>query len=89
MVLSRSRLLYLIAMLVSGIVIGLVVAPRPELRHAAISPAFWPFAVSLALELVLGQAVARGKAESLTMGDRFFGVFGAGLIVVAIIELGT
>ncbi len=87
MALSRSRVLYLIAMLVSGVVIGLVVAPRPELRHAAISPAFWPFAVSLVLELVLGQAVARGRAEPLTMGDRFFGVFGAGLVILAIIGI--
>jgi hypothetical protein len=89
MALSRSRVLYLIAMLVSGVAIGLVVASRPEWQQAAISPAFWPFAVSLALELVLGQAVARGKAEPLTMGDRFFGVFGAGLIILGIIGLGA
>jgi len=88
MALSRGRVLYLVAMLVSGIVIGLIVAPRPELRQASLSPAFWPFAVSLVLELVLGQAVARGKAEPLTMGDRFFGVFGAGLVILGIISLG-
>lgn len=87
MTLTRSRVLYLVAMLISGVAIGLAVVQWPHLQTAAISPAFWPFAASLPLDLLVGQAVARGRAEPLTMGDRFFGVFGAGLIVLAIIHL--
>lgn len=81
MALSGSRILYLAAMLVSGIAIGLVVQQRPELKHAVIAPLVWPFLVSLVLDIALRQAAAQGRAEPLTMGDRFVGVFGAGLIV--------
>ena len=83
MALAHSRMIYVIAMLLAGIVIGFIVAPRPHLHEAAIMPAFWPLAVSFVLELLIGPAVARGQAQPLTMSDRFFGVFGAGLIVVA------
>ncbi len=76
-------------MLASGIVIGLVVTQQPEWHKAFITPAAWPLGVSLVLDLVIGQAAARGRAEPLTMGDRFFGVLGAGLVVTAILVLGT
>jgi len=88
MALSRSRLLYIAAVLVSGIVIGLVVRHRPHLQELAVPPAAWPFAVSLALDLVIGQLAAQGRIAPLTMGDRFVAVLGAGLIVTAMVALG-
>ena len=88
MALSRSRLLYIAAVLVSGIVIGLVVRQQPHLKELAVPPAAWPFAVSLALDLVIGQFAAQGRTEPLTMGDRLIAVIGAGLIVTAMVALG-
>ncbi len=89
MALPRSRLLYIAAVLASGIVIGLVTMQRPDWQQMAVPPAAWPFAVSLALDLVIGQMAAQGKAEPLTMGDRFVAVLGAGLIVTAMVALGA
>jgi hypothetical protein len=89
MALSRSKLLYIAAVLASGIVIGLIVLQRPALQEAAVPPAGWPFAVSLVLDLILGQAAAHGRAELLTMTDRFVAVLGAGLIVTMMIALGA
>jgi len=89
MALPLSRMLYIAAMLVSGAVIGLIAAQRPAWQEAAITPAAWPFVVSLVIDIAIGQAAARGRAEPLTMGDRFVGVLGAGLIVTAIIAYGT
>jgi hypothetical protein len=54
-----------------------------------VPPAAWPFAVSLVLDLVIGQMAAQGRAEPLTMGDRFVAVLGAGLIVTAMMALGA
>jgi hypothetical protein len=89
MAISRSRALYFAIMLVSGVMIGLAVLRQPTWREAAITPAAWPFVVSLVVDLAIGQAAAQGKAEPLTMGDRFVGVLGAGLIVTAILAFGT
>ncbi len=87
MALSRVRLLYIAAVLVSGIVIGLVVRQQPHLQELAVPPAAWPFAVSLVLDLVIGQFAAQGRTEPLTMGDRFVAVIGAGLIVTVMVAL--
>jgi hypothetical protein len=87
MSLSRGRLLYIVAVLVAGIVIGLIVAPRPHLQELAVPPAAWPFAVSLVLDLIIGQMAVQGRAEPLTMGDRFVAVLGAGLIVTVMIAM--
>ena len=89
MALSRSRILYIGAVLVSGIVIGLMVMQRPEWQQAAVPPAAWPFAVSLAVDLVIGQMAAQGRAEPLTLGDRFVAVLGAGLIVTVMMAAGA
>ena len=88
MTLSRTRLFYIAAVLVSGIVIGLIVRLQPHLQQAAIPAAAWPFAVSLVLDLAIGQLAAQGKTEPLTMGDRFVAVIGAGLIVTVMVALG-
>jgi hypothetical protein len=88
MALSRLRLIYIAAVLVSGIVIGLFLLQRPEWQEAAVPPAAWPFAVSLLLDLAIGQLAAQGKTEPLTMGDRFVAVIGAGLIVTLMVALG-
>ncbi len=85
MALSRGRLLYIGAVLVSGIVIGFIAARNPALQQMAVPPAAWPFAVSLVIDLVIGQMAAQGRAEPLTMGDRFVAVLGAGLIVTAMV----
>ena len=87
--LPRSRLVYIVAVLVSGILIGLAAMRRPEWQHAALPPVIWPIAVSLVLDLVIGRMAAQGRAEPLTMGDRFAAVLGAGLIVTAIMALGA
>jgi hypothetical protein len=87
MSLSRGRLLYIAAVLVSGIVIGFIVAPRPHLQELIVPPAAWPFAVSLVLDLIIGQMAAQGRAEPLTMSDRFIAVLGAGLIVTAMVAM--
>ncbi|HZW47782.1 MAG TPA: hypothetical protein VFF61_09660 [Microvirga sp.] len=81
MTLSRIRLLYIGAVLVSGIAIGFIVRLNPEWQQLAVPPAAWPFAVSLVIDLVIGQLAAQGRAEPLTMNDRFIAVIGAGLIV--------
>jgi len=81
MALSRTRLLYIAAVLVSGIAIGFLVRLNPEWQQLAVPPAAWPFAVSLVIDLVIGQLAAQGRAEPLTMNDRFIAVIGAGLIV--------
>ena len=88
MALTRTRLIYIAAVLVSGIVIGLVLLQRPEWQQAAVPPAAWPFAVSLPLDLAIGQLAAQGKTEPLTMADRFVAVIGAGLIVTLMVALG-
>ncbi len=85
MALSRGRLLYIATVLVSGIVIGLIAAQRPDLQQLVVPPAAWPFAVSLVLDVVIGQMAAQGRAEPLTMGDRFVAVLGAGLIVTVMV----
>lgn len=87
MALSRARLLYLGAVLVSGIAIGFLVRLNPEWQQLAVPPAAWPFAVSLVVDLVVGQLAAQGRAEPLTMNDRFIAVIGAGLIVTLITAL--
>jgi hypothetical protein len=53
-----------------------------------VPPAAWPFAVSLPLDLAIGQLAAQGRTEPLTMGDRFVAVIGAGLIVTLMVALG-
>jgi len=88
MALSRIRLIYIAVVLLSGIVIGLVLLQRPAWQEAAVPPAAWPFAVSLLLDLAIGQLAAQGKTEPLTMGDRFVAVIGAGLIVTLMVALG-
>jgi hypothetical protein len=88
MALSRGRLLYIIAVLISGIAVGLLMLQQPHLQQAAVPPVAWPFAVSLVLDLAIGQLAAQNKTEPLTMGDRFIAVIGAGLIVTVIVALG-
>jgi len=87
MTLSRTRLFYIAAVLVSGIAIGFIVRLQPHLQQAAIPAAAWPFAVSFILDLVINQRVAQGKAEPITMGDRFLAVIGAALIILAMTSL--
>jgi hypothetical protein len=87
--LSRIRLLYIAAMIVTGVVIGWIAARNPSWQHAAITPAAWPLAASLVMDVVIGQMAARGKAEPLTMTDRFVGVLGAGLVVTAFLAYRT
>jgi hypothetical protein len=89
MALPRSRLVYIAAVLVSGIVIGFAAMGRPDWQHAALPPVMWPIGVSLVLDLVIGQMAAQGRAEPLTMGDRLVAVLGAGLIVFAMMALGA
>jgi hypothetical protein len=88
MALSRIRLLYIIAVLISGIAVGLLILQQPHLQQSAVPPAAWPFAVSLVLDLAIGQLAAHGRAQPLTMGDRFVAVIGAGLIVTVMVALG-
>jgi hypothetical protein len=88
MTMSKSRLLYIGTVLVSGIVIGLVLLQKPEWQQMAVPPAAWPFAVSLVLDMIISQMAAQGRAEPLTMGDRFVAVIGAGLIVTLMTALG-
>jgi hypothetical protein len=88
MALSRIRLFYIIAVLISGIAVGLLILQQPHLQQAAVPPAAWPFAVSLVLDLAIGQLAAQGRAQPLTMGDRFVAVIGAGLIVTVMVALG-
>ena len=88
MTMSKSRLIYIGAVLVSGIVIGLVLLQRPEWQQMAVPPAAWPFAVSLILDMIIGQMAAQGRVEPLSMGDRFVAVIGAGLIVTVMTALG-
>jgi hypothetical protein len=87
MTLSRTRLLYIAVVLVSGIVIGFVVRQNPEWQQMAVPPAAWPFAVSLVADLIVGQLAAQGKVAPLTMNDRFIAVIGAGLIVTLMTAL--
>jgi hypothetical protein len=88
MALPRGRLLYIIAVLISGIAVGLLMLQQPHLQQTAVPPAAWPFAVSLVLDLAIGQLAAQGRTEPLTMGNRFVAVVGAGLIVTVMVALG-
>ena len=87
MALSRVRLLYIGAVLVSGIAIGFLVRQNPEWQQMAVPPAAWPFAVSLVIDLIIGQMAAQGRTEPLTMSDRFIAVIGAGVIVTLMTAL--
>jgi len=87
MAVSRMRVLYTGAVLVSGIAIGLLVRQYPEWQQTAVPPAAWPFAVSLVIDIIIGQMAAQGRTEPLTMNDRFIAVIGAGLIVTLLIAL--
>ncbi|MXQ12966.1 hypothetical protein [Microvirga makkahensis] len=84
---SHIRFLYIGAVLVSGIAIGFLVSQNPEWQQMAVPPAAWPFAVSLIIDIVVSQLAAQGRAEPLTMSDRFIAVIGAGLIVTLITAL--
>ncbi|KLK93205.1 hypothetical protein AA309_10505 [Microvirga vignae] len=89
MALSRARLLYIGAVLVSGIAIGFLVRQNPEWQQMAVPPAAWPFAVSLVIDLIIGQMAAQGRTEPLTMSDRFIAVIGAGVIVTLMTAVGN
>jgi hypothetical protein len=39
------------------------------------------------LDLIIGQMAAQGRAEPLTMGDRFVAVLGAGIIVTVMVGM--
>jgi hypothetical protein len=78
---SRSGFLYIPVMLIVGIGIAYWLETRPEWRQASFPPLAWPFLVSFLIELAMRPLVRDGKASPLTMADRFFGVFGAALIV--------
>lgn len=84
MTFSRTRVLYIAAMLVSGVIVGLIALQNPGLQEALLPPVIWPIGVSLVLDILIGQAAVQGKAEPLTMYDRAFGVIGAGLVVTLI-----
>jgi len=84
MALSLTRLLYIGAVLISGIAIGFLVLHHPEWQQMALRPVIWPFAVSLVIDLIIGQLAAQGRAEPLAMSDRFIAVLGAGLIITLI-----
>ncbi|NIX76746.1 hypothetical protein [Microvirga terricola] len=84
---SRSRLLYIAAVLVSGIAVGFLVRLNPDWRQASLPPVIWPLAISLVVDLFVGQLAARGRAEPLTMNDRLVAVIGAGLIVTLMTTL--
>ncbi len=88
MTMSKSRLIYIGTVLLSGIVIGLLMLQKPEWQQMVVPPAAWPFAVSLILDMIIGQMAAQGRVEPLTMGDRFVAVIGAGLIVTVMTALG-
>lgn len=88
MALSHARLLYIGAVLVSGIAVGFLVRKNPEWQQMAVPPAAWPFAVSLVIDLIIGQMAAQGRMEPLTMSDRFIAVIGAGVIVTLMTAVG-
>jgi hypothetical protein len=78
---SRTGLVYVAVLLASGVAIGWYAAANPGLSSPILPPFAWPLAVSLVLDLAIMQLAQRGRATALTMGERFGGVFGAGLIV--------
>jgi len=84
MALTLTRLLYIGTVLAAGIVIGLLVQQNPAWQEFALKPVIWPFGVSLVFDLFIGRLAAEGRAEPLTMMDRFIAVFGAGLIITLI-----
>lgn len=87
MALSRVKLLYIGAVLVAGIAIGFLVRLNPAWQEMAVPPAAWPFAVSLVLDVIIGQLAAQGRTEPLTMNERFIAVIGAGIIVTLMTAL--
>lgn len=87
MTVSRARLLYIAAVLVSGIAVGFLVRLNPDWRQLPLPPVVWPLAVSLVVDVIIGQMAARGRAEPLTMNDRLIAVIGAGLIVTLMTAL--
>ena len=87
MTLSRVRLLYIGAVLVSGIAIGFLARLNPAWQQMAVPPVAWPFAVSLVLDVIIGQLAAQGRTEPLTMSDRFIAVIGASVIVALMTAL--
>ena len=81
---STGRL-FVVGMWLVGLVCGLLILARPDLREATILPAMWPFIVALLAEFVVQNRVAAGKARNLTMNERFAGVLGAVVIVVGFV----
>jgi hypothetical protein len=80
---SRTGFFYIPAMLLVGIAIVFILRARPEWIGAALLPVAWPFLVSFLFELGLMMRVRQGRAQPLTMMDRFLGVFGAASIITA------
>jgi hypothetical protein len=78
---SRTGIVYVAVLLVSGVGIGWYAAAHPGLSSPVLPPFAWPLGVSLILDLAIMQLAQRGHATALTMAERFGGVFGAGLIV--------
>ena len=84
---SRSGLIYLAAMLATGLVIGVVLLQRPALRESAIPPVAWPIGVALVLDLALAFLAANGRLTPVTANERMVGFLGAGLIILAFLAL--
>jgi hypothetical protein len=80
---SRTGVVYVALLLLSGVAIAFYVAGRPGLESPVLPPYAWPLAVSLVLDVAVMQLARQGRATPLTMGERIVGVFGAGLVVTA------
>ncbi|WP_112663231.1 hypothetical protein [Microvirga flavescens] len=80
--LSRTGLVYILTMIVSGFLIAAILVARPSWQDAFLPPVAWPFAVSFVFELVLNVG-GRGRFEPLAMGERLAGILPSCLIVIA------
>ena len=86
---SRTGLLFIGVMLAAGLVVGVVLLSRPELREAMLPPVAWPIGVSLLLDLALLPLVAGGRLPPVTASERVIAFLGAGLIILVFLAVGS
>jgi hypothetical protein len=85
MMMFTSRNIYIAAMAVGGLVLGLASLRWPEVNDGPVPPLMSLLIVSLAFDLVIMNRAAAGKAMPLQMSSRLIG-FIAGAIIYQLLR---
>ena len=76
--------LYVLLMLITGVIVGVVVAGRPELDQGSLPPFSWILFVSLAIDLVIMRLPGSQGIATLPMPWRVAGFICAVLLYILV-----